>query len=297
MCGLQGCCGLQPGPKEGLPGPGVPESQEGWAGPGPTEGPGGTNARATVWPWPSGLDSRFTTETTGRSELLYWAAAGWASPVQVVGLDVGGDLGLPLVPIVQQLLLVVQQLLVCLRGELKVGALRVGDAGAAMSGASQEPLPQPPPHPGCAHLDNGVHRAGLLAEAAVDALGHVDVVAGGPAAAVGPRLSLDGDGLARGAGAGSALTADWASRPHPQSAHAHALRGLIPGPRRHSLSRLSVQLCPRRPFSQQAACHVYLTGLFLAFSLGDIFLGHLSPRENTSPTGCHLLCLQRHLGP
>lgn len=31
-----------------------------------------------------------------------------ASPVEVVGLDIGSDLGLPLVPIVQQLLLVVQ---------------------------------------------------------------------------------------------------------------------------------------------------------------------------------------------
>ncbi|ELK32323.1 Caseinolytic peptidase B protein like protein [Myotis davidii] len=89
--------------------------------------------------------------------------ASWAaSPVEVVGLDVGGDLGLPLVPIVQQLLLVVQQLLMRLHGELKVGA-----------------------------LDNGIHRVGLLAEATVDALGHVYVIVSGPAAAIGSRLSLD----------------------------------------------------------------------------------------------------------
>lgn len=53
---------------------------------------------------------------------------------------------------------------------------------------------------GPAHLDDGVHGAGLLAEAAIDALGHVDVVAGGPAAAVSPRLGLNGDGLGSGAG-------------------------------------------------------------------------------------------------
>lgn len=88
------------------------------------------------------------------------------SPVQVVSLDVGGNLGLPLVPIVEQLLLVVQQLLMRLRGELNVGA-----------------------------LDDGIHGAGLLAEAAVDTLGHVDVIAGGPAAAIISWLSLDGDGL------------------------------------------------------------------------------------------------------
>merc|ERR1719210_489257 len=35
----------------------------------------------------------------------------------------------------------------------------------------------------------------LLAEAAVDALGHVDVVSGGPPGAVRPLLGLDSDGL------------------------------------------------------------------------------------------------------
>src|SRR3990167_1594956 len=44
---------------------------------------------------------------------------------------------------------------------------------------------------------DGVDRAGLLAQAAVDALDHVDVVAGRAAAAVLARLGLDRDGLSR----------------------------------------------------------------------------------------------------
>lgn len=48
---------------------------------------------------------------------------------------------------------------------------------------------------GVGALDNGVDGARLLAEAAVDALGHVDIVAGGSSGAVGSLLGLDGDGL------------------------------------------------------------------------------------------------------
>src|SRR6476646_9696476 len=43
-------------------------------------------------------------------------------------------------------------------------------------------------------LDDGVDRAALLAEAAEDALGEVDVVARGAAGAVGALVGLDGDG-------------------------------------------------------------------------------------------------------
>src|SRR5262245_9142474 len=43
-------------------------------------------------------------------------------------------------------------------------------------------------------LDDRVDRAALLAEAAEDALGQVDVVAGRAAGAVGALLALDGDG-------------------------------------------------------------------------------------------------------
>lgn len=45
------------------------------------------------------------------------------------------------------------------------------------------------------HLHNGVNWTRLLAEAAVDAFGHVDVVTSCPPAAVGSSLCLDGDGL------------------------------------------------------------------------------------------------------
>ena len=65
----------------------------------------------------------------------------------MIGLDVGLDLNLPLVPVLQQLLLVVQQLLVGLGGVLEVGPFH-----------------------------DGVHWASLLTETAVNALGHINVV-------------------------------------------------------------------------------------------------------------------------
>src|SRR5690606_8993746 len=49
-------------------------------------------------------------------------------------------------------------------------------------------------------IDDGVHRAGFLAQTAVDAFDHVDVVARRAAAAVGTRFGLDGDGLGRADG-------------------------------------------------------------------------------------------------
>lgn len=77
----------------------------------------------------------------------------------------GGQLRLPFIPIRQQLLLVIQQLLPGLGGILGIGA-----------------------------LDDGIDGAAFLAEAAVDAFGHVDVVAGGSAGAVLALFGLDGDG-------------------------------------------------------------------------------------------------------
>lgn len=113
------------------------------------------------------------------------------SPVQVISLDVGCNLSLPLVAVVEQLLLVVQQLLVRLRRELKVGTLRGWETfnKRTVGGPRGRRVPL------SAHLHDGIHRAGLLAEATVDALGHVDVVARGAAAAVRPGLGLNGDGL------------------------------------------------------------------------------------------------------
>ena len=46
-------------------------------------------------------------------------------------------------------------------------------------------------------LHNGVNRATLLAQAAVDTLGHIDIVASRPPASVHTLFSLNGDGLRR----------------------------------------------------------------------------------------------------
>ena len=85
-----------------------------------------------------------------------------------LGFHDSGQLGLPLVAILDELLLVVEKLLV------KEG--RVFEVGA---------------------LDDGVDRAGLLAEATEDALGHVDVVLGRTARAIRSRLTLNLDGKGR----------------------------------------------------------------------------------------------------
>src|SRR5258708_39604583 len=93
------------------------------------------------------------------------------SPVGRIEREVLGDLGLPAVAVGEQLVLVVKQLLARLGGELEVRA-----------------------------LDDRIDRAGFLAEAAIDAFRHVDVVARGAPAAIGARLRLDGDGERRAYG-------------------------------------------------------------------------------------------------
>src|SRR5579863_9432150 len=87
------------------------------------------------------------------------------SPVRRLKFQVAGDLSFPPVAVIEQLFLVVEELLAGLGREFEIRP-----------------------------LDDRIDRAGLLAEAAIDALGHVDVVARGAAAAVGARLRLDGDG-------------------------------------------------------------------------------------------------------
>src|SRR4051794_11545454 len=74
------------------------------------------------------------------------------SPIRRIERDVLGDLALPAVAVRKQALLVEVELLARLGGELEVRA-----------------------------FDDGVHRAGLLAKAAVDAFDHIDVVARGAA--------------------------------------------------------------------------------------------------------------------
>ena len=86
-------------------------------------------------------------------------------------MDVLREYIFPAVAVGEELLLVVEQLLVIFRGELKVGALH-----------------------------DGVDGAGLLAVAAVDALGHVDVILGRAAAIISPGLGLDGNCLGRANG-------------------------------------------------------------------------------------------------
>lgn len=61
-------------------------------------------------------------------------------------------------------------------------------------------------------LDDGVNWTGLLAVSAVDALGHVDVVASGPSGAVGTRLALNCDGVC-GAGSCAQLACDTSEFP------------------------------------------------------------------------------------
>src|SRR5258708_7812293 len=94
---------------------------------------------------------------------------GASSPVWRVERDVLRDLALPAVAVGQELFLVVVKLLARLGGEFEVRA-----------------------------LDDGVDRAGLLAQPAIDALHHIDVVArGAPRAVVAARTGFDGDGLRR----------------------------------------------------------------------------------------------------
>ena len=91
------------------------------------------------------------------------------SSIRRVQRDVARDLALPAVAVGEQLVLVVVELLARLGRELEIRP-----------------------------LDDGVDRAGFLAEAAIDALHHVDVVAHRAArAVVAARAGLDGDRLGR----------------------------------------------------------------------------------------------------
>src|SRR5262249_11465877 len=91
------------------------------------------------------------------------------SPIRRVERDVLGDLALPAVAVGKQTLLVVVEFLACRGSEFEIRS-----------------------------LDDRIDRAGLLTQAAIDALHHVDVVARGAARpVVSPRASLDGDRLCR----------------------------------------------------------------------------------------------------
>src|SRR5215470_8708556 len=90
-----------------------------------------------------------------------------ASPVRRVERQVLGDRALPAVAVREQALLVVVELLARLGRKLEIRP-----------------------------LDDGIDRTGLLAQPAIDAFHHVDVVAGGATrAVVATRARLDGDRL------------------------------------------------------------------------------------------------------
>src|SRR3954452_22471614 len=90
----------------------------------------------------------------------------WRSSVGRIQFQTARQFRLPSVAVRQQLVLVVEQLLAGLGGKLEVGA-----------------------------FDDGIHRTRLLAQPAVDALRHIDVVSRGPAGAVLARFGLNGDRL------------------------------------------------------------------------------------------------------
>src|SRR5215471_15439619 len=91
------------------------------------------------------------------------------SPVRRVERDVLGDLAFPAVAIRKEPFFIVIEFLARLGGEFEIR-----------------------------YLDDGIDRTGLLAQAAVDAFDHVDVVAGGaPRAVITAGTGLDGDRLGR----------------------------------------------------------------------------------------------------
>mmetsp|Transcript_18462 Transcript_18462/g.30090 ORF Transcript_18462/g.30090 Transcript_18462/m.30090 type:complete len:290 (-) Transcript_18462:3203-4072(-) len=89
-------------------------------------------------------------------------------PIGGINFEIARNLGFPPLAIGQQLVLVVIQLFAGLGAEFEIRTFH-----------------------------DGIHRARLLAEAAIDALGHIDVVTGCAAAAVLTRFGIDGDGLRR----------------------------------------------------------------------------------------------------
>src|SRR5207244_2624276 len=102
-----------------------------------------------------------------------------SSAVGRVERDIARDLAFPAVAVGEEFLLVVQKLFASFRREFEIRS-----------------------------LDDRIDRAGFLAEAAVDALHHVNVIAGrAPCAVVAARSRFDGDRL-RGANRLTELAGD-----------------------------------------------------------------------------------------
>src|SRR5580692_6276966 len=100
-----------------------------------------------------------------RTDKRRWSAR---SSVWRIQFEIARDLALPAVAVRQQPCLVVIKLLARFGGKFEIGP-----------------------------FDDGVHGACFLAQPAIDAFHHVDVVARGAAAAVFARFRLDGDGERR----------------------------------------------------------------------------------------------------
>lgn len=86
--------------------------------------------------------------------------------VQVIRVNIACNFRLPLVAVVQQLFLIIQQFFVSLRGKFEIGALH-----------------------------NSVNRTGLLTEPAINAFCHVNIVSGGSARTVSSFFRLNRNSL------------------------------------------------------------------------------------------------------
>lgn len=111
-----------------------------------------------------------------------WEVFGSLS-VRSIGSRHSGELGFPFITVDEELLLVVQEFLA---GYVMVSRLPHAEGVKVLTFCGVL---------GIRRFDNGVDGTALLTETTVDALGHVNVVASGPSAAVLTLLCLDGDCL------------------------------------------------------------------------------------------------------
>lgn len=84
----------------------------------------------------------------------------------MIRVDIGGDFGFPLITVVEELLLVVEELLVRFSGKFKIRTFH-----------------------------DGIDRTRLLTEPAIDALGHVYIIPGRPPRTIGTFLSFNRNSL------------------------------------------------------------------------------------------------------
>lgn len=123
--------------------------------------------------------------------------------IKIISLYVCSYFCFPLISIVEELLLVVEQFFMGFSGKLKVRTLnkykcnlstdhhcRVVTQGYLTKSTVYNATEQ-----NHTHLYYGIHRTCLLTETTVDAFGHVNVIASCPSAAISTSLSLNGNSL------------------------------------------------------------------------------------------------------